>query len=298
MAGKRYKPALYELVGKGRVKPDDKGALVTPKWFYGEGEQQAVTEPVRQEPKVIIHRGPQVERSPEPKPTPQIEVSESTDEGAEPTEKEYGLQLGKQVRIWAPWWVMALSVLGLVLGFLVMYRIGQATVDQAEPASSKPTATNPVHPADTGPSKELETIRTGPVQKGLFSTPTRPATTPPADGQEQTTATRPEATGSLCLILCGSDKQRDLIDVQEYFTKKGILTRIGRMSDRYVLYTNQGVDSRTEQMANQLKEQVANLGNGYNTEKPRTAASFPVRPLRRTIFPRWTRVTRAATTAW
>jgi len=272
MAGKKYKPALYELIGKGKVKPDDKGALVTPKWFYGEGEQQSETEPVRQEPKVIIHRGPQVERTPEPKP--QIEVSESTDAGAEPTKKEYGLHLGKQVRIWAPWWVMALSVLGLVLGFLVMYRIGQATVDRAEPASGEPAATNPVNPADTGPSKELDTIRGGPVQKGLFSTPTRPTTTPPLpSGQKPTTRT--VAAGSLCLILCGSDKQRDLIDVQEYFTKKGILTRIGRMSDRYVLYTAQGVDSRADQQANRLKEQVGKLGDRYNVEKPRTATSFP-----------------------
>jgi hypothetical protein len=269
MAGKRYKPALYELVGKGRVKPDDKGALVTPKWFYGDGEQQTETEPVRQEPKVIIHRGPQVERSPEPQP--RIEGSESTDAGAELAKKEYGLQLGKQVRIWAPWWVMALSVLGLVLGFLVMYRIGQATVDQAEPA-----ATNSVNPADTGPSKGLDTIREGPVQKGLFSTPTRPATTPPLPSdQKQTPPAQTIATGSLCLILCGSDKQRDLIDVQEYFTKKGILTRIGRMSNRYVLYTAQGVDSRTDQQANQLKEQVGKLGDRYNVEKPRTATSFP-----------------------
>ena len=35
MAGKKYRPALYELVGKGPLKPDKGGKLLTPKWFYG-----------------------------------------------------------------------------------------------------------------------------------------------------------------------------------------------------------------------------------------------------------------------
>ena len=107
MAGKRYKPALYELIGKGRVKPDDRGALGTPKWFYGEGEQEVKTEPVRQEPKVIIHQGPRI-----PQPTEQEATKEpvTTESRAAQPEKEFGLQLGKKVRIWAPWWAESMAL--------------------------------------------------------------------------------------------------------------------------------------------------------------------------------------------
>jgi hypothetical protein len=271
MAGKRYKPALYELVGKGRVKPDDKGALGTPKWFYGEGEQEVKTEPVRQEPKVIIHQGPRI-----PQPTMQQEVKEpetAESRQAQP-EKEFGLHLGKEIRIRAPWWAMVLAVLGLVLSFLVTYWIGQATVDQAGPTTSRAGMDGGVSPGDSGPSEELNNIRNGPVQKGVLNPP-KPTTPPDPGKQEQKPPARIEATGSLCLILCGSDKRRDLIDVQEYFTKKGILTRIGRLGDRYVLYTARGVDSLNETLAKQLKDQAAKLGEGYNQEKNRTAASFP-----------------------
>ena len=52
------------------------------------------------------------------------------------------------------------------------------------------------------------------------------------------------------------------------------MTRIGRLGDRYVLYTAEGVDSQTEPLASQLKERAAKLGEGYNQEKPRTAAVF------------------------
>jgi len=274
MAGKRYKPALYELIGKGRVKPDDKGALGTPKWFYGEGEQEVKTEPVRQEPKVIIHRGPQI-----PLAVGQEEVKEpETAESLMDTqpEKEFGLHLGKEVRIRAPWWAMVLAVLGLVLGFLVTYWIGQATADQAEPTASRAGIDGGVSPGGSGPSKELDDIRNGPVQKGVLNLPNPKTTTPPGPGgPKQNPPVRAVAEGSLCLILCGSDKRRDLIDVQEYFTKKGILTRIGRLGDRYVLYTARGVDSQAEPLANQLKDQAATLGEGYNREKPRvTYLSF------------------------
>ena len=95
MAPKRNKPALYELIGKGRVKPDDKGALGTPKWFYGEGEQEVQTEPVRQEPKVIIHQGPRIPKPAEQEATKEPVTAESR--AAHP-EKEFGLQLGKKIR--------------------------------------------------------------------------------------------------------------------------------------------------------------------------------------------------------
>jgi len=289
MAGKKYKPALYELVGKGRVKPDDRGALVTPKWFYGEGEQQIETEPVRQEPKVIIHRGPQV-------PPPEVqEESKEADETLEAqTEKDYGLHLGKNIRIWAPWWVVGLTVLGLVLGFLVTYRIGQATGDQAKPTSSNAGLTPSGSPGDTGPSEELKKIRNGSVRQGILNLPKPKPTTLSTEtgGQNQGRPARTVTIGSLCLILCGSDKRRDLIDVQEYFTKKGILTRIGRLENRYVLYTAQGVDSRTGSQASQLKNRVATLGDGYNQEKPRTATSFPGSTFKTAYWVKRTAITR------
>ena len=247
---------------------------MTPKGFYGEGEPQVETEPVRQEPKVIIHRGPRV---PQP-PAVQEEgkASERIESVAAQAEKDYGVDLGKHIRIWAPWWVMGLAVLGLVLGFLVMYRIGQATVDQAEPTTSNGGMKAGGNRGDTGPSEELKKIRNGPAQKGVFTLPKPKPTVPPTGtGDRSQSPPRPVATGSLCLILCGSDKQRDLIDVQEYFSKKGILTRIGQLERRYVLYTAQGVDSQTGPEASRIKAQAVHLGEGYNQEKPRAAASFP-----------------------
>ena len=272
MAGKKYKPALYELVGKGRVKPDDKGALGTPKWFYGEGEQGVKTEPVRQEPKVIIHQGPRI---PQPAMQEDVKEPETVESREAQPEKEFALQLGTTVRIRTPWWAMVLTVLGLVLSLLVAYWIGQATADQAAPTTSQAGLSGDVSPDDSGPSEELIDIRNGPVQKSVLDLSQRKTTTPPeTGGQDQTPPGQVVSTGSLCLILCGSDKRQDLIDVQQYFSTKGILTRIGRLEDRYVLYSARGVDSQSEPLANQLKVQAATLGKGYNQEKPRTAASF------------------------
>jgi len=36
MSGKKYKPALFELLGKGTVKPNENGSLSTPGWMRGQ----------------------------------------------------------------------------------------------------------------------------------------------------------------------------------------------------------------------------------------------------------------------
>ena len=54
MAGRRNRPALYELLNKGSIKPDEKGKLKTPGWFYG--RKKVTVEPVRKETLIVTKR--------------------------------------------------------------------------------------------------------------------------------------------------------------------------------------------------------------------------------------------------
>ncbi|MBN1846182.1 MAG: hypothetical protein JW810_10900 [Sedimentisphaerales bacterium] len=316
MAGRKYKPALFELVNKGRVKPDKKGALIAPRWIYkqNEGPEQVLQTGAR----VVSPPAPLAQRQEQSAPqtaAPQTispKAPAATTIGADttaaaraaapaakattaaaPAVRYWGLDWGQgRVQLWARWWVAALIVGGLLLGLLAAYRLGEYVGHRSRNAQAEPDQTSSGPPAaDTRnlqPSEALQRIVDGPVRRDILNPPANTAAaapnpagaalagsgrTPPPSTDRTALAARP--AGALCLILCGSDQRRDLIDVQEYFSTQGVLTRIGRFQNRYVLYTDRGVDSRSGAEALEFHQQIAQLGGGYNRQKPAAAASFP-----------------------
>ena len=80
--------------------------------------------------------------------------------------------------------------------------------------------------------------------------------------------------GKNCLILSTLGNERDLRDLQGYFSFKGILTEIGRFGASYVLYCDEGVDDVNSREAENFRQEMIKYGKGYNSERPPDAKSF------------------------
>ena len=80
--------------------------------------------------------------------------------------------------------------------------------------------------------------------------------------------------GKNCLILSTLGNERDLRDLQVYFSSKGILTEIGRFGDKYVLFCDEGADDVNSREADNFRQEMIKQGKGYNSERPRRAKSF------------------------
>ena len=74
--------------------------------------------------------------------------------------------------------------------------------------------------------------------------------------------------------MCSADSARKLRAVQAYFTTHGIGTHIGRFGGQYVLISAELFDSSRSVSADQLKDVVARLGDGYNNWKTRNDPVF------------------------
>ena len=283
MTGKKYKPALFELVAKGSAKLDGKGSIEVPQWFSpGTGGN---SEPLRREP---LQGSGGVPAGPAqgdavadadnvaPHSDRHHELGQEVDRASEP-------RAGRlQLRLSIPYWGLGVAALGLLLAVLVVYRLGQYSVERELTAAELPV------------NSPLEKVRQSPLRKDVLSLerPSRP--TAPI---EKTTAneaakinrpapasvTVPEAvglaspkapTGGLSLVLCGHDKREVLEPVKAYFDAAGLTTGIGRSGDRYVVYSLETVESKTEATAQRLAQQIARLGASYNSSKPTGVPGF------------------------
>jgi len=316
MAGKNYKPALYELLSKGSIKPDGKGTLKTPHWFYGGANQ--VVEPLRKAIKIIPWRSEKptgsfpVKSVKQPEPANSTPTAVAAAASSQPTAKEFGLHLvDKKLRVRLPYWLLGLIFMGLLLSHLVMYRLGQSgaatTMVSAEVKSTQDLK-------NAGPSEELQKILAGPVRRDLLPPPAVPKPKQPLTAQA-TTPGAPEAQGrelaasgtlarssdavkpvvpappeDMCLVMCGHEHHRVLRPVQEYYNQRGISAEIGRFDNRYVLYSRQAFKSSREADAIRLKNQVAELGLHYNSEKPKEAESFTAETFRTAFWVRLDRI--------
>jgi len=273
MAGKKYRPALFELIGKGRLKPNRTCSMTTPKWFYS-GRRGTTVEPLRREPKVVR----QQEGDFPVKAAAQPEVIEP--EETEPTiESSFGLHLvDKKLAVWAPYWAVAVAILGLILSLLVAFWLGQTSVAASEPGAGEATVSVP-----SGSKLPEEAALEGGFQPQNLAadnsekTPginQKAALTNTVGGNETSPPERTAGQGKNCLILCSSPQERQLRSVQTYFSTKGVFTRIGKFGGRYVLYCDEGTDSTGSVAAQKFRNNIVELGKRYNSEKPRTAPSF------------------------
>ena len=290
MSGRRYKPALYELVNRGPLKPDKKGSLRTPSWFYGEerGGAGVQTPPA-------TTSAPGARSAASPGGTVPVMGQPGAGGGVSPRARSsFAFETAhRHVAMMLPYWAAALVVLGLLFSWAVFYRLGVGSGrGQAETPASVGSVDTPAAPEVDERLREVARSQPRPEVLGSAqpsgaesgtgagpagSTPVRSTETPrytaPIAGSPG--AVEPPASqGANVLVLCGTDNRRNLMTVQEFFTRQGFLTEIGRTGGRYVLYTAEGSDSINSQQAQQFKRTAAQLGARYNTEKPAGAPIF------------------------
>ena len=322
MSARKYRPALYELVNKGPLKPDKQGSLRAPGWFFDKRGKEAVgqaagstgsTVPLR--PQTAANGEPpqsgQAQQAGTPKPKvmapmtaapPRLAAAPAVQQTAKPAkepveqatagqERPFALETDHgRVKVGIPYWAAGLVVLGLVFSLLVAYRIGRS--GDGGP-SAEPVSVTDEEPAAEQSRQELSEVRQSAPRPEILGlarpTEQQPGpemTTPgPARADAEATGspvapTRPSetrvaaATGTYVLVMCGSSDRRDLLPVQEYFSKQGLLTLIGRTGSRYVLHSAAGVESTRSAEAGKLKQLVERYGARYNDEKPASAPSF------------------------
>ena len=196
MAGRKYKPALYELVAKGPLKPDKGGKLLTPKWFYGsktgtvtplakDGQapvvrlipptmerpkdwapkQEEPTEPVREEA-AVEEVGP-------------TEVSGQAVEGADragglaaigrATEKvkQVSARLTKEkLELSATYVTVGVVLVGLLFSWVLFYGLGHMAGRSGAEQAVVPSQEEAPEKAQQG---SLSDVTSGPVRPGLLA---------------------------------------------------------------------------------------------------------------------------------
>lgn len=276
----KYKPALFELIEKGQLKPNRSGAMSTPDWFYT-GKKKKKTE------------------------TPESNDSEANNAFKSPRLKlrmpDFTARMKeKRLEISTNFWIVSLVGLALVLTHLTSFMLGKRGT--VEPVAGNPTSLSAAMDIPAGKSvpankvidrSELAGIRQSPVRQNIYpqrrkaapaakkttatASPTRRTVADVAKSQTLAVATKTAVTrgGDMCLIMCGHpDSIRALRPVQEYFNKKGIPVEIGRFQGRYIVYTRQNFAKQSGADAVRLKEEIGRAGMEYNHNKPKGALGF------------------------
>lgn len=278
MTAKRDKPALFELVNRGPLKPNNRGELQTPGWFFS--NKTVVVKPNDQESVAQVTLGNEVKKSqgwlsrfrrPQQaqKETHVPPVTKQA-ETAPPTRPP-----GKLFRLAMPYWVLPLTALGLFFIIVVSYQFGQTSGIKA--AQAKLLKMEAVEP----PGQSLEKVRQGPVREGLLPPPAPPVAAQVTAPTVATPAVSPPTAEAMVapkdgnhLVFCGHSDPQELSDVQEFFAANGITCKVGRMNGRHVLYSTQGFVNTKDSDATALQNRVADIGKRYNSEKPKGAARF------------------------
>jgi hypothetical protein len=220
MARNRRKKALYEVIGKGSL----------PKLADGEQQGQGPVE------KPVADERP-IER-------PAVEKPAVTTWPKKPAIVQVN---AGRIEFSLPYQVAIALLLGVVLVFLVVYRLGQmsyATVP-AESGSGVP----PGRDAETGKAPVVD-------RSATVAPPSRAETTQPA-----------ELGGKNVIVIVEYDRKRDLIPVQEHYRFYGIETEIVSSNGRYFLWTKERYDSFAPGTpgARDLQK-VINVGARYKAE--------------------------------
>ncbi len=277
MSGKKYKPALYELISKEQNHPGKGKTLETPSWFYTGQETKKVNNETKAKESA--------------KPAPSSKLIKELLNG--PTVSAH--LNNKQLEISASFWILGLVILGLILTHMVSYMLGQRNTVYEQPQVA-------ITEDQQQPADPLSLVRQSPVRQNIYpekssqatSRPPVAVTTPivkqepvkpvavtiPVTSAPEVANKTPEpkpvlnTEGSLCYIMCGYESQRELRPVQEYFNKSGLDTEIGRFQGRYVLYTRLTFERKKSIEAARLKDIIVKVGAKYNKNKPKGALGF------------------------
>lgn len=285
MHSKKYKPALYELIGKGQIKPSTKGGLKTPDWFYTGESKSAVTDSeIKDSTAEPVVKKPLAERF-----RPKLTMPNFTARLKE-----------RRLEISTNFWILSLVGLALILTHSVSFMLGQRNVANSHAENPVIAAAAPGFDAGSRPAQDtLASVMQTAIRPDIY-----PARKPsalvketliPAVKSEQPahrnamaidssgmteqrasrSASTQKSTGGMCLIICGHpNSMRELRPVQAYFNKNGLPVEIGSFQGRYVVYTQLNFDKQNSREANMLREMVVKIGRNYNSKKPKGALGF------------------------
>ncbi|MHC4573785.1 MAG: hypothetical protein ACYS76_06590 [Planctomycetota bacterium] len=229
-ARNRKKKALYEVIGQGRLKPG-----------YG--------------------------RTGEPVQAGRSEQGEGGSEGPEGAMAEVASKWPRRPRvvqfsagrieISMPYQLGIAVVLGVILLFLVVYRLGQMSYSRVEQAAESGVKTK-----DFALEKPVATARTD--------------RTPEAEAAERPEPV--EVKGNNRIVIQTFQVPSQLEPVREYFGSLGIETEIRKMGDWYYLVTKDKYDNpeRPGTDGYAAKEKIIELGADYKA--PPGYESFGTRP--------------------
>ena len=257
MASRKYKPALFELVKKGPLKPDQTGALKVPRWF---GKQSGPAKVVAQ-PKLPVEQ---------PRFVPPTESSADVDEPRVRLSAGTGKLDFSVSYITAGLLVLALLLL-LALTYRLGYKHGFDYIPGADAPASDSAAVEPDAPAAVNRLVNSEP-RPEVWQRPVPTAAPAAAVTPAAPARTEPIVPAVPQKGNV--LVCASGKTGDLEPLQDYFAANGISCGIGRLGSVNVLVTRASFEGRNDPQYAATKKQVARVGALYNQNKPKDAASF------------------------
>lgn len=263
MASRKYKPALFELLKTPR-KGNEEGSLETPGWFYG--RKKSDTEPARKE--TIVNK-------PAGKPTTSTNTEATKRYTFAQTARLPESFLTQKVTFTASYWLIGLAALTMLAAIMGAYILGQGN-----PPTSAPEI--PADLKDIPSVEQLDQTFHTPSGQGFLPETQTPATSiavtqPPVTTVLPTSsldipAAIAPAEGIVLAILTHKH-ERDLKPVQEYFTRNGVNTNIGRNKNgQFVLYSKETF--LTTKATLRLRPRIVKLGANYNRDKPKTALGF------------------------
>ena len=272
MASRKYKPALFELVNRGPLKPNSQGSIKPPRWFYG-GKRRSKAAAAKDR-EISAHSsdaGPGM----------------IAGDGTPAPESAFSAAIGSQLQITLPYWALVVVALGLILLLVVAYSLG---LRAGQGDTSKGLFEDQAALREAEPTAGLNDIRQGPVRQGLaqIESPTMVATPVTGAAEAPASSTPAAAAGASAnrqptttparsgqsLVMCSDDTKGSLEPVREYFVGHGVGCAVGWDGHRYVLCSDQTVESNRDAQAIQLKKLVDNIGKTYNSNRPDGAPSF------------------------
>ncbi len=273
MGRQRGKKALYEVIGKSRIKPasaveklrDDKAP-----------EQKAEKPPEKAENKVE----PAEIEQPQPEPqAPEPEIEEPVDEELDEPVPDPGVEWKKKpdlvqvndgrVEFSLPYQLCIVACLGVIVLVLGAYRLGQMSMaGEKQPVSDGSIENSASQNADLGnPEPGIAQRQNTPeprVESPRIEQPRlepQPATTPPS-------------TGSNRIVIQSFSEREDLVPVQKYFEQCGVATEIRQIGGSYLLVTSRKFENPNKVGTDgyRMKQKIVELGAGY--EAPQGYESF------------------------
>jgi len=237
MTRNRGKKALYEVMSKARVKPDNG--------------------------KIVEHLRPQKpdEKAPAAR---QKESAGAAKSAAKWWRKPRIVQLNAgRIEFSMPYQVAVVLVLVFIIVIIAAYRLGESS----NPAVRQETD----QPALAG----QETDGEKPTERAMAEIPQPSA--PPENTMVETEVTQPpKPTGSNVIVLVEYDSLPDLAPVQAHFSEYGIETEIVTERGRYFLQTKQRYDNPATAGTNGYiaKQKIAEVGAKYKGKAPAGYESF------------------------